>query len=156
MYIKTNTPNVEHFTAIPGMKAALPEENAVVRTLNSCKFTCAEEDTCGTASYSVDTGLCLLSEIRVTLGSEWDYFEKVLDTAKRLEKIDMMKTRHAKQDLKIKEAMDEYEMGASTANAVTAMATDQPEEEYRPVEGDDMGHGDDSTALEMDIRDLQL
>jgi len=141
LYIKSKH-SVEHFTAVPGMKVAAAGENAVISALNACKLKCAGSEMCFSASYSTETGFCILSGVRVTLGSDYDYFEKVDGIARMKGKQVQMKLRHEKQDVKMQKAMDAYEMGVRASAAHATQLSDD-------LEGPTRGH--DSTALVAEL-----
>jgi len=113
LYIKAAPgESVESFVEIPGMKSPGDAEFEGKATLNECKLACAASPTCEAASFSEAQSQCVRSQVRVTLGTDWDYYEKVRDQSMLDDKLNEMQTRHLKQRLLLLKTLDSYKKTA--------------------------------------------
>jgi len=80
LYVKQSGPGLGSFSTIPGMKFSPNEEpgdtTERVGSSAECKFDCLQSDKCTAMSYSQTSKRCLISQVPVQLGSDWDYYEK--------------------------------------------------------------------------------
>merc|ERR1711871_761720 len=71
-----NGQDLGHFIPIPGMKIGVDAEEETGATLNTCKYDCFSEKGCTSVSFSERGRFCLRSKAKITVGSDWDYYEK--------------------------------------------------------------------------------
>jgi len=76
LYIKVAGKGLGHFQAIPGMKMGVDTEFDGETGIADCKYECLLSETCSSVSYSRRTQHCVRSQVLISIGSDWDYFER--------------------------------------------------------------------------------
>jgi len=76
LYIKVNGKGLGHFQAVPGMKLGVDTEYEGETGIADCKYECLLSDTCSSVSYSRRSQHCVRSQVPISIGSHWDYYEK--------------------------------------------------------------------------------
>jgi len=68
----------EGFTAIPGMVVGEVSDvrDPLGDTLKECEGKCMSSDRCRSMSYSEHKKHCVISDLKVEVGSNWDYYER--------------------------------------------------------------------------------
>ena len=110
LYIqKTHYAGGSAFTGIPGMKLGDAEGDPLgAMSIQSCQFDCMNSKTCRSVSYNQAKSQCILSDTSITIGSDWDYFEKKNEIRQHKMAQEEMAVKHKEQTLKIVNALRLY------------------------------------------------
>jgi len=114
------------FNAIPGMKIKSSPTGDVLgeSTEDGCKADCAFSDRCQSVSYSAPQKLCLTSDESISVGSDWDYFERVgeghADLEEKQQEEALAKAAYDENDMKSKEYVADVRAISAESRAVQA------------------------------------
>lgn len=79
------------------LKKKQEEDLFMKRSENECSLSCLKADACASYSYSQELGLCFISTVRMEIGSDWDYYERVpADGVSPQQKLIYMETKQRK------------------------------------------------------------
>merc|ERR1712196_287496 len=78
MGIKTTSASagLGHFQAIAGVKMLVDTLDSKTTALAECKYDCLLSSVCTSFSYAAQTMHCVKSEMPLSIGSDWDYYER--------------------------------------------------------------------------------
>jgi len=78
LYIRVNSASagLGHFQAIAGVKMGVEVQDESTTGLAECKYDCLRSNACSCFSYSKGTQHCVKSQVPLSIGSSWDYYER--------------------------------------------------------------------------------
>jgi hypothetical protein len=145
LYVKRRDRNAEggYFTAIPGVKIGVEAQTEMQTSIHECKFNCLMSETCTAFSYAARTETCVQTQVQISVGSDWDYYEKKKILGKGQQDADnanaAVESRRQAQAVRV--AVKEYRAAVSTTARQDKETSDRMDEEQAKLAGGHLEEG---------------